>query len=155
MRHDDSSDDDDCKPEHGDEKGKSASAKRPYATSWWTPAWLRLGDERQVALQERIFRDHQRQLDDVSKQVASGSYTPQSLVSELWTFWSRVVGDQADMIRVAAGLKTASRGEKVPRVYAFSSRCAWNPTSCRPTARSRSTLPRCAPPTTGGRSRAI
>lgn len=91
------------------------------AWSWPTWAWPGNGD-RQAALQERIFREHQRQLDDFSKQVSSGAYTAQSLVSEMWTFWARVLGDQADMVRTAYGMSQRSgpRRDKGPRVFAFS-----------------------------------
>jgi hypothetical protein len=89
---------------------------------WWLPAaGFGSGGSRAAALEQRILRDHQRQLDDFAKQISSGAYTAQSLVSEVWTFWSRSLGDQADRVRVAYGMKTRSdeRNRDAPRVYAF------------------------------------
>jgi hypothetical protein len=110
------------KERDGEEQDQGDQPHQPRSYfDWWRPADFGWGGGRATALEERILRDHQRQLDDFSKQVASGAYTAQSLVSEVWTFWSRVLGDQADRVRVAYGMNTRSDGRDrdAPRVYAF------------------------------------
>jgi hypothetical protein len=67
--------------------------------AWWMPLSARHGE-----LQERILRDHQRQLNQVGRKVASAEYTPQSMVAEAWRFGARVWGDWADWVRIAYGL---------------------------------------------------
>ena len=106
----------------------------PYV--WPMAFWMPMG-RRYSELQERVLRDHQRQLGQVGRRVASGEYTPQSMVAEAWRFWARVWGDWADFTRIVYGLDTtrrtrpgdpevfsmrAVRGEESPRkVFQFES----------------------------------
>jgi hypothetical protein len=66
---------------------------------------------RYAELQERVIRDHQRQLNQIGRKIASGDYTPQSMVAEAWGFWARVWGDWADWTRIAYGLDVKRKKE--------------------------------------------
>jgi hypothetical protein len=89
----------------------------PYV--WPMAFWMPMG-RRYSELQERVLRDHQRQLGQVARKVASGEYTPQSMVAEAWRFWARVWGDWADFTRTVYGLDTTRRNRSFdPEVFSM------------------------------------